>query len=132
MARNIPRYTAEQVVDRLAGRRVRIYYNLNNKCWSVKDMKMNRVVCHADELFLDFPLPVVSEAGRQRVIREKRKWVHAYIEGTVSPVPREGTWKGISYNPYKASYFYFGSTGGEFKFARAAAFRSTRRVEVAA
>ncbi len=53
----------------------------------------------------------VSEAGRQRVIREKRKNVHA---GAVGTLVRRGGNKAcvrISYNPYRAGHFYIRETG---------------------
>jgi hypothetical protein len=52
----------------------------------------------------------VSEAGRQRVLRERRKNVHAYVEGEVVEIFR--AWKplrrrvAVSYNPYKFGTFY--------------------------
>lgn len=53
----------------------------------------------------------VSEAGRQRVIKEKKKNVHAFIEGTWNGLPvdfdpcYESLDRKISYNPYKGSMF---------------------------
>jgi hypothetical protein len=48
----------------------------------------------------------VSEAGRQRVLRDRRKNVHAYIVGRVSDAP--GTLPGgrrVRYNPYETETF---------------------------
>ena len=64
--------------------RVRVYYNLHRKVWSIKAMEgpqKGRVIHHADVVHLTDARPVVSEAGRQRVLRERKKNVHAYIEG---------------------------------------------------
>jgi hypothetical protein len=49
----------------------------------------------------------VSEAGRQRVLREKKKNVHAFIEGERLPfVPSSFTYDStVSYNPYKNPTF---------------------------
>jgi hypothetical protein len=50
----------------------------------------------------------VSEAGRQRVLREKRKNVHAFVEGVESPlygsINRKLDCK-VTYNPYKYEKF---------------------------
>ena len=64
--------------------RVRVYYNLNRAVWSIKAMEgefKGRVIGYADAVVLSNAHTVVSEAGRQRVLRERRKNVHAYIEG---------------------------------------------------
>lgn len=68
----------------------------------------------------------VSEAGRQRVLRERKKNVHAYVVGTLmgsrgcwEPGPE---WIRISYNPYKGNYFYDVKDGKEVKQAREAIF----------
>lgn len=104
----------------------RIYRNLNNGKVSIKDKQTNLVVGHADEVWIDKPKFIVSEAGRQRVLKEKRKNVHAYVEGevvkTVGFVTRNGgvvrdntllsplelsTGLPVHYNPYTYSHFYF-------------------------
>ena len=70
-----------------------IYRNLNDGCWSVKALEgphKGRVVYHAQAVTLSGDSRYVSqddiefkvsEAGRQRVLREKRKNVHAGIVG---------------------------------------------------
>lgn len=50
----------------------------------------------------------VSEAGRQRVLREKRKNVHAFAIGTMVSILdiRDGVERrGVRYNPYEGPYF---------------------------
>lgn len=51
----------------------------------------------------------VSEAGRQRVIKEKRKNVHAFIEGdwdeNITGMFDQVTLKRVSYNPYQSGNF---------------------------
>ncbi len=64
--------------------RVFVYFNLHRKCWSVKALEgpaRGRVVAHASAVALLGCSFKVSEAGRQRVIREQRKNVHAGIVG---------------------------------------------------
>lgn len=110
--------------------RVRVYYNLNRSVWSIKAMDgehKGRVIGYAKAVTLRDAHTVVSEAGRQRVLREKRKNVHAYIDGEIVGVrdyterlrtPRVGSVLDslhsevtlgdlvvLHYNPYKVSHF---------------------------
>ena len=62
---------------------------------------------HLDALQLSMAKPVVSESGRQRVIREKKKYVHAFLEGWLI-TSAELTHKGeapVRYNPYHGPEF---------------------------
>jgi hypothetical protein len=99
------------VKDRLltAGQRVQVYYNLHQGGYSIKDKKTGLVVAYADNVLLKNNCKFkVSESGRQKVIQEKRKRVHAFIEGDfiqgdeyydVSHLDR------IYYNPYITPLF---------------------------
>ena len=72
--------------------KVFVYYNLNKFLWSVKSLDgptKGRVIAHADKLLLRDITYEVSEAGRQRVLREKRKNVHAGIVGNLCPQPAQ-------------------------------------------
>ena len=51
--------------------KVFVYFNLHKKCWSVMDWKSKLVVGHCDEISLDNPVFKVSQAGRDRVRKEK-------------------------------------------------------------
>ena len=65
--------------------RVFVYFNLHKKCFSIKALEgadKGRVIAHRDTVVLDGCKLLVSEAGRQRVLREKRKNVHAGVSGT--------------------------------------------------
>lgn len=66
--------------------RARVYYNLNLDCLSVIDAETGRLYCHAHRVELHDAQFRVQEAGRQRVLREKRKNVHAYIVGKLHNV----------------------------------------------
>lgn len=90
---------------------VRVYWNLNKKCWSVCSKENgNKLLYHTDKFYLSNCFFVVSQKGRERVLREKRKNVHAYVEGFFDnnlPVPRKSSkTKQITYNPYIASFFF--------------------------
>jgi len=61
--------------------RVRIYWNLHRGCWSVMDARTNRILGHATQVLVREPRFVVREAGRQRVLRERKKNVHAFVVG---------------------------------------------------
>ena len=88
---------------------VRIYYNFHKKLYSVQE-KVNgkwKVVEHTDNINLRNVTFKVSEAGRQRVLREKRKNVHAVMNGERWPfTPKSFAYRDeVSYNPYKGANF---------------------------
>jgi hypothetical protein len=103
--------------------RVFVYFNLHKKCFSIKALegdRKGRVIAHSDTVVLEGCKLLVSEAGRQRVLREKRKNVHAGVSGTwinyctnrvdnyfdfLSMVGRQ-----VTYNPYKYSSFVIKAT----------------------
>lgn len=96
--------------------RVRVYRNLNRNCWSVlaaEGPRRGRLIKHVTELALRDCRFVVSEAGRLRVLREKRKNVHAYVEGEWMQRDlkrRMADWTvlgTVSYNPYARGTFLF-------------------------
>lgn len=88
-----------------------VYFNLNKKVWSVKQKNAEgkwRVIGHFDSI-LAKPLKwKVQEGGRKRVIRDKQKNVHAWIECELVTTNTNKHYHGkeISYNPYYAGYFY--------------------------
>lgn len=93
--------------------KVFVYFNLHKKCFSLKALEgpdKGRVIMHATYVKLRDCTFKVSEAGRQRVLREKKKNVHAGCVGTVlsagtimQEVPE--AYSKVQYNPYKAAYF---------------------------
>lgn len=87
------------------GQKVKVYFNLHKKCYSIKDIKTGLVVAHSNEVTLVNCEFRVSESGRQRVLREQRKNVHAYVIGEYVwdiACPQE---KKAFYNPYKYESF---------------------------
>lgn len=100
------------------GERVRIYKNLHRNCYSVLrkyyDPQKKRfswlVWNYLFEMTLENPTFIVREKGRQRVIKEKKKNVHAFIEGTLSnekPPKFSATINPrIKYDPYKDKHFW--------------------------
>lgn len=96
----------------LIGQSVSVYWNIRRKVWSVR--VGTRVVAHLEAFTILNPTFHVSEAGRQRVLREKRKNVHAYIRGAIhAPGLVAETGSRVSYNPYKGPSFYRVDTGEE-------------------
>jgi hypothetical protein len=87
----------------------RVYYNLHKGLFSVtqKNERNNWVVvAHVNHIELKKVKFIVSEAGRQRVLREKRKNVHAFLEGFLCNVLANGFRpRRITYNPYKSDSF---------------------------
>lgn len=63
--------------------RVRVYRNLHKNCWSIqsKTKKGWRLLRHATAVALADARYIVSQKGRERVLREQKKYVHAYVEG---------------------------------------------------
>lgn len=84
---------------------VRVYRNLHKGCWSVRDCGTGLVIMHCDVVHLMHARGVVSEAGRQRVIMERRKNVHAFLEGMLCKLDDVRDRRKVTYNPYKHDRF---------------------------
>lgn len=92
--------------------KVFVYFNLHKRVFSVKALEgpqNGRVIGHRTMLAIDSPTFKVSEAGRQRVIRERRKNVHAGVVGFLT-APYDWKhevveWTPVLYNPYVFSSF---------------------------
>ena len=90
--------------------KVQVYYNLHKKCLSVR--KRGLVVDHVRSILLKDAKFVVQPAGRKKVIKEKRKNVHAYVSGErVAVASFDGKSERITYNPYKNKSFVSVETG---------------------
>ena len=90
--------------------RVRVYYNLHKKCFSIQDYKTGLVTKHASRLFLTNAMFVVRKSGNERVRSEGKKNVHAFVNGIVND-KQDYTKVGVSYkvryNPYEMDYFHY-------------------------
>lgn len=99
---------------------VSVYFNYHRKCFSVRSEEGENkglVVGYADFIFVEDAVFKVSEAGRQRVLREKQKNIHAFVRGNSWLVTR--TLNGydstvfeknpnmlvVKYNPYENNSF---------------------------
>lgn len=95
--------------------RVFVYFNLHRKCLSVKALegeRKGRVIAHATSVGLINATFKVSEAGRQRVLRERKKNVHAGVVGCLFEMGNDHAVDimsriadPIKYNPYKFASF---------------------------
>jgi len=86
--------------------KVEVYWNLHKHCYSVRHK--GKVVAHLPSLQLRDITWVVQPGGRARVIRERRKNVHAFARGTLvttTPHPDDHEYKRILYNPYEYESF---------------------------
>jgi len=109
----------EDVID--IHKPVEVYRNLHKKCWSVR--QGGKVKVHTSYICLQDVKFVVQPAGREKVLKEKRKNVHAFVKGylishkTMNRLNKDIEWTMdvVTYNPYKHPYF----TCGEFEAVRA-------------
>ncbi len=103
----------EDATAALLGQVVRVHRNLSKAIrgrWSVTDPRTGLVICHCNQISLEGVTFRVSEPGRQRVIRNRRKNVHARVQGTVTNLPQfPGTrWEPAGYDPYTCGTFTCG------------------------
>jgi len=124
--------------------RVFVYWNLHRGLWSVKALEgpsKGRVIDRRQALLLANVEGKVSDAGRQRVLREGKKNVHAGLVGTWSEKRYsnqtdiesaiEDYGDTITYNPYKYKSFVHTVDGSKFEGSAYALLTSDRRVFVA-
>lgn len=84
---------------------VEVYWNINKKCFSVRDTKTNKVILHTDKISLENAKFVVRQGGRNRVLREKQKNVHAFVRGYICTNKFPDGARAATYNPYKHDSF---------------------------
>ena len=85
-----------------------VYRNLNKPgvVWSVQNTKTGRVAKHAKAVLIEDAELVVQPGGRKRVLKEKRKNVHAGIRGELSSSTKKpASCIPITYDPYKYRSF---------------------------
>lgn len=88
-------------------RRLKVYRNVTRQQWSL--LRDGRLAEHAHRLVLSDCTLVVSPAGRDRVRRERRKNVHAYVLAATArtrlPVGTRDKLVQLYYNPYRVDEF---------------------------
>jgi hypothetical protein len=87
--------------------RVEVYFNLHKKTFSVRSAKSGKVLLHTDEVHIENPKFVVRQSGRNRVLSEGRKNVHAFVRGdaTFFRYTNRPMLDTLTYNPYKYASF---------------------------
>ena len=89
--------------------RVEVYFNLHKYTWSVRQCSTGRVILHTDKVHIRDPQFVVRKSGRERVLREGKKNVHAFVRGEITYFddfdPDYLDYTLVSYNPYKFDTF---------------------------
>jgi len=104
----------------MVGTKVEVYWNLHKKCWSIRHAHGKLIADrpHRSYLEMEDVTWVVQQGGRERVLREGKKNVHAFARGTLIETKgftrhkRQGRGRAVSvtYNPYKHSTFMCRST----------------------
>tara|TARA_B100000073_G_scaffold281544_1_gene242312 strand:- start:297 stop:698 length:402 start_codon:yes stop_codon:yes gene_type:complete len=91
--------------------RVRVYWNLHKKLWSIQSTKTNKVIGHDNHVVLSEAKFVVRKGGQKRVREQGKKNVHAFAVGMLAspfishpPIENFG-WNRVRYNPYEDDYF---------------------------
>lgn len=93
--------------------KVRVYWNLHKKCYSVQSCKTGRVIAHKIALTLADPKFVIRKSGQDRVRREGKKNVHAFVVGYFGHRNGLAAWpkaQKVTYNPYRNDTFVFEKT----------------------
>ena len=104
------------------GKRFKIYRNLHRQSFSIqgylKEKKGYRVVDRADCAVMENVMFKVMQTGRERVVKEKRKNVHAFVmplsykhlSKRASSKQNTEELREIYYNPYKYNSFVYKDT----------------------
>jgi hypothetical protein len=100
---------------------IKVYRNLHKQCWSVQQDGLVKAHTNSIKLFdCEF---IVNQAGREKVIKERRKNVHAFIKGYISElfntILDEHFGTEVTYNPYKNEFFYKKESGESIRSADA-------------
>ncbi len=89
------------------GTPVDVYWNLHKRCYSVRARtgpELGKVIAHADNIAISSAEFIVHRSGRLRVLRERRKNVHAIIRGRWE-LPTAHIGEPVTYDPYKHDAF---------------------------
>lgn len=86
---------------------VDVYRNLTKGCYSVKACEgpfAGKVIAHAESVWLDDPMFRVVQSGRQRVLMERKKYVHAFVRGDLYSLNGVYRFDHKSFNSIPKSY----------------------------
>lgn len=98
------------------GYRVMVHYNLHKHTFSITHKGL--VISHADYVKLHDVEFRVRQGGREKVVKEKRKNVHAFVIGTLieyckypcESLPSEPNSDIVTYDPYKYNSYVMKDT----------------------
>jgi len=113
---------------------VRCYKNLHKNKISVQ-VKVSgswKVVYHAESVDLINVTFKVSKTGREKVLREKRKNVHAFVCGELISLDKSKKIQGekVLYNPYKTETFVLADSNSPIESATIARVDVNTGIEV--
>ena len=100
-----PRYIIKK------NRPVYVYKNLHKDCWSIKQHGLVKAhIPQGETIGLWDCYFHVDRKGREKVLREKKKNVHAFVKGYLQDAEwmieyPQGTAVEVTYNPYKYETF---------------------------
>lgn len=91
---------------------VEVYWNLRKRTWSVRAKDTRLVIDHKDSILLKDAILSVKQGGRERVLRDQQKNVHAFAIGEVVDLDRliYPYDSQVIYNPYKHTSFVMADT----------------------
>ena len=97
-------------------KKVMVYYNLNKHTFSIT--YKNKLISHSDHIKLNDVEFRVRPGGNEKVGREKKKNVHAFVIGNLEDyceypcenIPSEPNDNIVTYDPYKYKSFLVKST----------------------
>ena len=93
-------------VAKVSQSKLEVYYNLHKHCLSVR--RDGKVIEHRKSIVLRDVVFAVQPAGREKVIREKKKNVHAFVRGHRAShlsLRTAGRSVAVKYNPYMYESF---------------------------
>jgi hypothetical protein len=94
---------------------IAVYWNLHKDCFSIQSREKDtygRVIHHVNSVVISLPKFVVRQAGREKVLKEGKKNVHAFVVGEFCASPYHLFTQGrrVTYNPYKYNSFVIADT----------------------
>jgi len=100
--------------------KVDVYKNLTKDCFSIRSREYftrGKVIKHVDSAFIVDVEFAVQRAGRSKVLKEKKKNVHAFVRGTyvdlkeyvLEEILRDCFFHEVTYNPYVSGSFFLKS-----------------------
>lgn len=123
---------------------VEVYWNLHRQMWSIREVG-GRVIFHALFVEMRHIKFVVHEGSRQTVLRQRQKFIHAFVRGILVGASalenrrrmaannrQPGYWRGmwrVTYNPYYAGYFYIPDMNNAPIYAAPSVLMGARMVE---